>query len=103
MKILLNNLVNELEEKINKIKEILKRLDLCIDEKVIFIYLISFSKDNIIQISRYEILGDLGISNLTLGKYLKYLKDKKLIFKNQIRENGKFSTNEYSFSKGRDK
>ena len=39
MKILLNNLVNELEEKINKIKEILKRLDLCIDEKVIFIYL----------------------------------------------------------------
>ena len=77
MKILLNNLVNELEEKINKIKEILKRLDLCIDEKVIFIYLI--------------------------GKYLKYLKDKKLIFKNQIRENGKFSTNEYSFSEGRDK
>ena len=65
--------------------------------------LISFSKDNIIKISRYEILGDLGISNLTLGKYLKYLKDKKLIFKNQIRENGKFSTNEYSFSEGRDK
>ena len=103
MKILLNNLVNELEEKINKIKEILKRLDLCIDEKVIFIYLISFSKDNIIKISRYKILGDLGISNLTLGKYLKYLKDKKLIFKNQIRKNGKFSTNEYSFSEGRDK
>ena len=45
MKILLNNLVNELEEKINKIKEILKRLDLCIDEKVIFIYLIDFLRN----------------------------------------------------------
>ena len=92
-----------MEEKISKIKKVLKRWDLCIAEKIIFIYLLSFSNEGVIKISRYEILGDLGISNLTLGKYLKYLKDKKLIFKNQIRENGKFSTNEYSFSEGRDK
>ena len=83
-----------MEEKISKIKKVLKRDDLGMCEKVIFIYLASFSENNIIRISRYEILKDLGISNLTFGKYLSYLSDKKLIFKNQIRKNGRFSLNE---------
>ena len=88
----------KLEEKISKIKKVLKRWDLCIAEKIIFIYLLSFSNEVVIKISRYEIMKDLGISNLTLGKYLNYLSDKKLIYKKQVRANGKFSANEYSFS-----
>lgn len=42
-------------------------------------------------------MKDLGISNLTLGKYLNYLSDKKLIYKKQVRANGRFTANEYSF------
>ena len=98
MKILPNKLVIKLEEKISKIKEVLKRFDLSMCEKVILIYLISFSEKDTIRISRHEILKDIGISNLTLGKYLKYLSDKKLICKKQIRADGRFSANEYSFS-----
>ena len=90
-----------MEEKISKIKKVLKRWDLCIAEKIIFIYLLSFSNEGVIKISRYEIMKDLGISNLTLGKYLNYLSDKKLIYKKQVRANGKFSANEYSFSEER--
>jgi len=86
-----------LEEKISKIKKVLKRWDLCIAEKIIFIYLLSFSNEGVIKISRYEIMKDLGISNLTLGKYLNYLSDKKLIYKKQVRANGRFTANEYSF------
>ena len=86
-----------MEEKISKIKKVLKRWDLCIAEKIIFIYLLSFSNEGVIKISRHEIMKDLGISNLTLGKYLNYLSDKKLIYKKQVRANGKFSANEYSF------
>ena len=41
-------------------------------------------------------MKDLGISNLTLGKYLNYLSDKKLIYKKQVRANGRFAANEYS-------
>lgn len=76
----------KLEEKISKIKEILKRWDLCVSEK------------GVIKVSRHEISKDIGISNLTLGKYLNYLSDKKLIYKKQGRANGRFSANEYSFS-----
>ena len=97
MKILPNKLVIKLKEKISKIREILKCWDLCIAEKIIFIYLLSFSNEGVIKISRYEIMKDLGISNLTLGKYLNYLSDKKLIYKKQVRANGRFSANEYSF------
>ena len=86
-----------MEEKISKIKKVLKRWDLCIAEKIIFIYLLSFSNEGVIKISRYEIMKDLGISNLTLGKYLNYLSDKKLIYKKQVRANGRFAANEYSF------
>ncbi|MBQ6143359.1 MAG: hypothetical protein IJI84_02565 [Clostridia bacterium] len=86
-----------MEEKISKIKKVLKRWDLCIAEKIIFIYLLSFSNEGVIKISRYEIMKDLGISNLTLGKYLNYLSDKKLIYKKQVRANGRFTANEYSF------
>jgi len=86
-----------LEEKISKIKKVLKRDDLGMCEKVIFIYLVSFSENNIIRISRYEILKDLGISNLTLGKHLNCLSDKKLVYRKQIRTNGRFTANEYSF------
>ncbi|MDO4199966.1 MAG: hypothetical protein Q4D57_04360 [Clostridia bacterium] len=86
-----------MEEKISKIKKALKRDDLGMCEKVIFIYLVGFSENNVIRISRHEILKDLGISNLTLGKYLNYLSDKKLIYKKQVRANGRFSANEYSF------
>lgn len=86
-----------MEEKIGKIKKVLKRWDLCIAEKIIFIYLLSFSNEGVIKISRYEIMKDLGISNLTLGKYLNYLSDKKLIYKKQVRANGRFTANEYSF------
>jgi predicted DNA-binding transcriptional regulator len=87
----------KLEEKISKIKKVLKRDDLGMCEKVIFIYLVSFSENNIIRISRYEILKDLGISNLTLGKHLNCLSDKKLVYRKQIRTNGRFTANEYSF------
>lgn len=86
-----------MEEKISKVKKVLKRWDLCIAEKIIFIYLLSFSNEGVIKISRYEIMKDLGISNLTLGKYLNYLSDKKLIYKKQVRANGRFTANEYSF------
>lgn len=86
-----------MEEKISKIKKVLKRDDLGMCEKVIFIYLVSFSENNIIRISRYEILKDLGISNLTLGKHLNCLSDKKLVYRKQIRTNGRFTANEYSF------
>ena len=86
-----------MEEKISKIKKVLKRWDLCIADKIIFIYLLSFSNEGVIKISRYEIMKDLGISNLTLGKYLNYLSDKKLIYKKQVRANGRFTANEYSF------
>jgi len=89
--------VIKLEEKISKVKKVLKRWDLCIAEKIIFIYLLSFSNEGVIKISRYEIMKDLGISNLTLGKYLNYLSDKKLIYKKQVRANGRFTANEYSF------
>jgi len=94
----MKKLVINLKEKISKIKEILKRCDLCVCEKVICIYLLCFSEDNTIKVSRHKISKDLGISNLTLGKYLSYLKDKKVIFKKQIRADGRFSANEYSFS-----
>ena len=86
-----------MEEKISKIKEILKRWDLCVSEKIILIYLISFSGKGVIKVSRHEISKDIGISNLTLGKYLNYLSDKKLIYKKQVRVNGRFTANEYSF------
>ncbi len=97
MKILPNKLVIKLEEKISKIKEILKRWDLCVSEKIILIYLINFSEKGVIKVSRHEISKDIGISNLTLGKYLNYLSDKKLIYKKQVRANGRFAANEYSF------
>lgn len=97
MKILPNKLVIKLKEKISKIKEILKRWDLCVSEKVILIYLISFSEKDVIKVSRNKISKDIGISNLTLGKYLNYLSDKKLIYKKQVRSGGRFSANEYSF------
>ncbi len=99
MKILLDRLVIKLEGKIIKINEVLKRWDLCFAEKIIFIYLLSFSNEGVIKISRYEIMKDLGISILTLGKYLNYLADKKLIYKKQTRAGGRFSANEYSFLK----
>ena len=86
-----------MEEKISKIKKVLKRDDLGMCEKVIFIYLVSFSENNVIRISRHEILKDLGISNLTLGKHLNCLSDKKLVYRKQIRTNGRFTANEYSF------
>ena len=86
-----------LEEKINKIKEVLKRLDLSICEKVIFIYLLIFSENNSVKISRYELSRNLRISNLTLGKYLSLLKTKKLIYKKQVRADGRYSANQYSF------
>ena len=98
MKILPNKLVIKLEEKISKIKGILKSWDLCVSEKIILIYLINFSEKSVIKVSRHEISKDIGISNLTLGKYLNYLSDKKLIYKKQGRANGRFSANEYSFS-----
>ena len=94
-----NSYFEELKgEKANKIREILKSWNLCICEKVILIYLLCFSEKNTIKISRSKISKDLGISNLTLGRYLKYLTDKKLIFKKRIRKCGRFSANEYSFS-----
>lgn len=89
-------------EKENKVREILKSWNLCICEKIILIYLLCFSEKNIIKISRNRISKDLGISNLTLGRYLKYLKDKKLIFKKRTRKGGRFSTNEYSFLEERE-
>ena len=82
----------------NKIKEVLKRLDLGIYEKVIFIYLLIFSENNSVKISRYELSRNLRISNLTLGKYLSLLKTKKLIYKKQVRADGRYSANQYSFS-----
>ena len=82
----------------NKIKEVLKRLDLGICEKVIFIYLLIFSENNSVKISRYELSRNLRISNLTLGKYLSLLKTKKLIYKKQVRADGRYSANQYSFS-----
>ncbi len=82
----------------NRIKEVLKRLDLGICEKVIFIYLLIFSENNSVKISRGELSKNLGISNLTLGKYLSLLKTKKLIYKKQVRADGRYSANQYSFS-----
>ena len=87
-----------MKEKISKIKEILKRCDLCVCEKVIFIYLLIFSENNSVKISRYELSKNIGISNLTLGKYLSLLKSKKLIYKKQVRADGRYSANQYSFS-----
>lgn len=91
-------MVINLEEKINKIKKVLKRLDLGICEKVIFIYLLIFSENNSVKISRCEFSKNIGISNLTLGKYLSLLKTKKLIYKKQVRAGGRYSANQYSFS-----
>lgn len=82
----------------NKIKEVLKRLDLGICEKVIFIYLLIFSENNSVKISKHELSKNIGISNLTLGKYLSLLKTKKLIYKKQVRADGRYSANQYSFS-----
>ena len=94
-----NSYFEELKgEKANKIREILKSWNLCVCEKVILIYLLCFSEKNTIKISRSKISKDLGISNLTLGRYLKYLTGKKLIFKKRARKCGRFSANEYSFS-----
>jgi predicted transcriptional regulator len=94
----MKKLVINLEEKTNKIREVLKRLDLSICEKVIFIYLLIFSENNSVKISRYELSKNIGISNLTLGKYLSLLKSKKLIYKKQVRADGRYSANQYSFS-----
>lgn len=52
------------------------------------------SANNVI-ISRKEICEDLSISNETLGKYLNILAESGYIERTQLREEGRFSCNEY--------
>ena len=64
--------------------------------KAIYAYFTSYSGGgNCCFPSRKKICFDLGISNDTFGKYLKQLTDSGYIKVSQIKENGRFSHNEY--------
>ena len=75
----------------------MKDRNLSIQAKAIFAYFVTYAGNtNIAFPGRSLISEDLGISDDTLGKYLKELRDKGYIQVEQVKDNGKFSHNVYT-------
>lgn len=72
---------------------------LSLGAKAIYAYLCSYSgKGNDIFPSRKKMCADLKISNDTLGKYLKELKDREIINITQEKKDNKFANNIYTIN-----
>jgi len=73
--------------------------NISLQSKGVYAYLCSFSgKGNGCFPSRKKICDDLNISNDSLGKYLKELKDNQYIDIKQEKEDGKFKNNIYKIN-----